>query len=51
MTLVLIIGIIIYIVKNKRNNENVFLENDQIIDVNYKKIVYKQINLHTPPFI
>lgn len=38
MTLVLIIGIIIYFFKNKRNNEDVFLESDQIIDVNYRKI-------------
>lgn len=38
MTLLLIIGIVIYIVKNKRNNEDVFLENDQIIDVNYREI-------------
>lgn len=38
MTLLLIIGIIIYIVKNKRNNEDVFLEEDQIIDVNYREI-------------
>lgn len=38
MTLLLIIGIIIYLVKNKRNNEDVFLENDQIIDVNYREV-------------
>lgn len=38
MTLLLIIGIVIYIVKNKRNDEDVFLENDQIIDVNYREI-------------
>lgn len=38
MTLLLIIGIIIYLVKNKRNNEDVFLENDKIIDVNYREI-------------
>lgn len=38
MTLVLIIGIIIYFLKNKGNNEDVFLESDQIIDVNYRKI-------------
>lgn len=38
MTLLLIIGIVIYLVKNKRNNEDVFLENDQIIDVNYREI-------------
>ncbi|EQK40264.1 hypothetical protein C672_3431 [[Clostridium] bifermentans ATCC 638] len=38
MTLLLIIGIIIYIVKNKRNNEDVFLENDKIIDVNYREV-------------
>lgn len=38
MTLLLIIGIIIYIVNNKRNNEDVFLENDKIIDVNYREV-------------
>lgn len=38
MTLLLIIGILIYIVKNKRNDEDVFLENDQIIDVNYREV-------------
>lgn len=38
MTLLLIIGIVIYIVKNKRNNEDTFLENDKIIDVNYREI-------------
>lgn len=38
MTLLLIIGIVIYIVKNKRNNEDDFLENDQIIDVNYREV-------------
>ncbi|GIM33218.1 hypothetical protein PAGU1678_24870 [Paraclostridium bifermentans subsp. muricolitidis] len=38
MTLLLIIGIVIYIVKNKRNDEDVFLENDQIIDVNYREV-------------
>ncbi len=38
MSLLLIIGIIIYIVKNKRNNEDVFLENDKIIDVNYREV-------------
>lgn len=38
MTLLLIIGIIIYLVKNKRNNEDTFLENDKIIDVNYREI-------------
>ncbi|GAA0103076.1 hypothetical protein UT300012_37910 [Paraclostridium bifermentans] len=38
MTLLLIIGIIIYLVKNKRNNEDVFLENDKIIDVNYREV-------------
>lgn len=38
MTLLLIIGIIIYLVKNKRNNEDVFLENDKIIDVNYSEV-------------
>lgn len=38
MTLLLIIGIVIYIVKNKRNDENVFLENDQIIDANYREV-------------
>lgn len=38
MTLLLIIGIVIYIVKNKRNNEDAFLENDPIIDVNYKEV-------------
>ena len=38
MTLLLIIGIIIYLVKNKRNNEDVFLENDKIIDVNYRDV-------------
>lgn len=38
MILLLIIGIVIYIVKNKRNNEDVFLENDQIIDVNYREV-------------
>lgn len=38
MTLLLIIGIVIYSVKNKRNNEDAFLENDQIIDVNYREV-------------
>ncbi len=38
MTLLLIIGIIIYLVKNKRNNEDIFLENDKIIDVNYREV-------------
>lgn len=38
MTLLLIIGIVIYIVKNKSNNEDAFLENDQIIDVNYREV-------------
>lgn len=38
MTLLLIIGIVIYLIKNKRNNEDVFLENDQIIDVNYREV-------------
>ncbi len=38
MTLLLIIGIVIYIVKNKRNNEDAFLENDPIIDVNYREV-------------
>ncbi len=30
--------LLIYIVKNKRNNEDTFLENDKIIDVNYREI-------------
>lgn len=38
MTLLLIIGIVIYIAKNKRNNEDAFLEDDQIIDVNYREV-------------
>lgn len=38
MTLILIIGIIIYFARNKRSSEDIILEDNKIIEVNYREI-------------
>jgi hypothetical protein len=38
MTLILIIGIIIYFARKKRSSEDIILEDNKIIEVNYREI-------------